>query len=290
MRNVLYASANDLGPALRLKGLIGPRRVDRFRPGQHPLGAGFRALEKRLIGLSNLTRVEFGELGNVDFVARALFSRENDWSDKTSQLADDLARADECSAIIFELHVIRFALEGKVKEVVWQRYKEGSPDIVCSGPDMVVECKLVRAAEVHKDTIFDAISNARHQHRTKRTIRLVVAVGFEKNLSPQASTYLQQECRTRGNWFKQRQDVAAVLVLLPTKPTETVVEELGLPRVAFMDGIMLEIINHTAALRLPVGFASGSSSGRSPRGGPGGSVRRGGAGRRGGGRSGRRHE
>jgi len=262
MRNILYASASDLGPALSLKDLIGPTRVARFRPGQHPLGAGFRALKKRLIGLSNLTTKEFGELGNLDFVARTLLSRERDWRDKAAQLSNDLARADECLAIIFELQVIRFALEGKVSEAVWQRYKEGATDIICSTPDMRVECKLVRAADVHRDTIFDAISKARHQHRRQKSLPLVVAVGFERNLSREASSYLQEECRGRGNWFKQRGDVSAALVLLPTEPAPTVVEELSLPRVAFMDGTMLEIINHAAVLPLPVGFAS-SSRGRS---------------------------
>jgi hypothetical protein len=255
MRNILYASATDLGPALTLKGLIGAKRVARFQPGQHPLGAGFRALRTRLIGLLTLTSEEFGELGTLDFVARSLLSREDDWRENAPQLANDLARADECSAIIFELQVMRFALEGKVGETVWQRYREGSTDIICSTPDIRVECKLVRAADIHRDTIFDAISMARHQHKRQKSLPLVVAVGFERNLSREASAHLQEECRRRGNWFKQRRDVSAALVFLPTKPAQAEVEELGLPRVAFMDGIMLEIINHAAVLPLPVGFA-----------------------------------
>lgn len=276
MRNILYASASDLGPPLRLKELIGPERVARFRPAEHPLGAGFRALEKRLIGQAELSTREMQELGNVVFVARALFEREDDWANKRFQLADDLARADECSAVVFELQVIKFALAGGVTHALWQRYREGVPDIVCSSPDMLVECKLVRAVEVHRDTVFDAISMARHQHKTQKSLPLVVAVGFEKNLSAQASTYLQQECRTRGPWFRQRPDVSAVLLFLPRRASDLVVDELALPRVSFMGGMMLEIINHSATLPLPVGFAWGSSRAQAPRVGRAGSSARGG--------------
>lgn len=256
MKKVLFASVDDVGPVLRLKELIGSDRVGRFRRGEHPLAAGFEAIRKKLIGTSLLTIQEVQELGAVDFVARALQDREIDWKDNRQRLASDLAKATECAAVVFELQVIKFALEGGPETVVWQRYTEGVPDVTCSNPDMRIECKLIRTRDIDKDSIFDSIAAGIHQHRTNIEAPLVIAVGFVRNLPPNISQALQQECYSRGNWFAQRPDISGALIFLPRATTEPIVEALGLRRVGFMEGWVLEVVNHRAALGLPVGFSS----------------------------------
>ncbi|MCH8009200.1 MAG: hypothetical protein IIC91_10070 [Chloroflexi bacterium] len=253
---VLLSSVDDLRPALRLKELIGSSRAARFKPGQHPLGAGFQALRKRLIGRSLLSLDEVQELGALDFVSRALFDREADWEPNKERLIGDLAKATECSAIIFELQVIRFALERRHGQATWQRYVEGAPDIAFSDPAMLIECKLVRTNELDKDTIFDEISAARKQHKGIEGIPLVVAVGFERNLPREVSNFLQKECHKRDAWFNQRPEVSGGLLFFPRDARTPVFEKLGQRRVSFMEGEVLEVVCHKALNPLKVGFSS----------------------------------
>ena len=252
-----YVSTNDLAPALRLKDEIGRNRVARLLSGQHPLATGFAALEKRLIGQTPLTLEENQELGGLLLAAQMIFETEEDWSQHRAHLISDLAKAHECSAILFELQVMRFALPGHVSGIAWRRYVEDSPDIICHQPLLAIECKLPRSGEVHRNTVFRQIEYAWHQHKDRTDAPLVVAVGFMHDLPDEKRALVEDECRNRGKWFSERHEIAAVLLFLPRAVEHPSLDALGVPRVQFMQGTMLEILNHSTSRPLPQHFTFG---------------------------------
>lgn len=251
---MIYVTASDVRAALRLKELIGRQRVARFRPDQHPLGLSFVALQKQVIGLVGLTPDEARALGRLNLLAEAVFAHP-DWQAYADRLAADLSDAHECLSIEFELEVIDFAL-AKARRVSWIRYEHGAPDIRCFDPDLHVECKLLRVEELTRDTLFDAIAAGGRQHRDAHDVPIVVAVGFDKILSPEAREFLNAEYQNRGVWFSQRPEVAAALVFLPKEIDEVVDQALGVPRLWLKRGEVNEIVNHRASMPLPVGFSS----------------------------------
>src|SRR3990170_5025156 len=152
----------------------------------------------------------------------------SDWGKHSERLADDLSNAHECLSIEFELQVINFAL-ARTQAVSWTRYDPATPDIRCTSPDLLVECKLLRTEELTWDTLFDAIAAGGRQHRAVTDLPIAIAVGFDRILSPEARAFVNRECQSRGPWFRQRPEVAAALVFLPKEVGDPRTKTLGVP-------------------------------------------------------------
>ena len=249
--SAVYVSPDLTGP-LRLKQLIGPAKVGRLAAGQHPLAGGFAALRKQLIGRARLSVQERQELGNLRLAARMVFEQREHWEPYRKQFVADLCKADACTAILFELHVMEFALKGRVSSLEWLRYQEGTPDIRTGTPEMLVECKLIRSENL--DRIPDKLREGHEQHRGL-AVPYVIAVGFEHELGPQHVAHVRRLAEELARWFQRHPGVTAALIFTPEPPSRERYEIFGLPATMIRHGVLTAVVNQTAEKPLPKGFA-----------------------------------
>ena len=246
----------SLGPAFGLKDLIGRERVRHMIPGEHPLGAGFKALQKRLIGHHELTVGEREALADLKMAAGVIMGCEPQWRDHRPRWSQLLANAKECEAILFEVEIIRFSLMGLVSRFEWPIFREGQRDIRVYGPDMWVECKL--APNPTSKRILGRARRAKNQPRDQR-LPLVVAVGFRTISNPSEVDQVQREMLSKQKWFADRPEISALLIAFRTKePVEGAYwNPLGLPGLNTHFGAVCEVRNQACANPIPSEFMFG---------------------------------
>ena len=250
----------DLSPALRLKELIGRERVAGFGPGQHPLGAGFATLSKKVVGTTDLSVGERQSLGHLNLMARLIWKYEPFWRPHEHRFVGDLCSAARCKAVLFELHVMCFGLENRVGQLEWRRYLEGQPDILTHEPHSVVECKLVQSDDFRRrpELALKQVGKARRQPHPEH-VSHIVAVGFKDNMTVSERSQIEKSMAGKRNWFRAHPDVAAVLIFCPAAlPEDPSAEVLGWRGIYFDLGDVVEVINWNSLNPLPRGFSLGS--------------------------------
>ncbi|MCH7998938.1 MAG: hypothetical protein IIA91_05620 [Chloroflexi bacterium] len=251
MGNSVFVSLRELRPALRLKELIGRIRVKMFRRGEHVLAEGFAALETQVIAQRALTALERQSLGNLLLDAEMIFEYEPYWLPAEARFVAHLRKSDECAAILFELHVMQFALTGRCLRMGWLRYEDGRPDVRTVGPNMLVECKLIRTHDLTR--VFDKLQEASEQHQGL-DIPYVIAVGFERELLQSQTDAVLRQIQAGTVWFESHPHVAAALVFTPMPVAAERVNVVGVPATQIAFGDITQVINHAAKNPLPDGF------------------------------------
>jgi hypothetical protein len=110
--SLVLTRSEDISYVNRLRDLLG-RKVSSLRAGQHPLAEGLEALARkdRRAGLIGRQRPA---LAGIIQDAKLIFRHAEGWRDYAHHFVADLLDAKLCSAILFELYVMAFALEGKL--------------------------------------------------------------------------------------------------------------------------------------------------------------------------------
>jgi hypothetical protein len=246
-----YLSSTEVSNALRLKELLGRDKVSALRIGQHPLAAGFHALTRYIAGCA-LTAGERVDVADLVLTANTLFDMEPYWATHQRQLAADLLTARECPAITFELHVIKFVALPRARAVKWQRYLTGANDIRTVEPDVVIECKCLRAPNA--DSFFKWVRRAAMQ-RKGLGIPYVIAAGFNYVLDAETAGRLEAALRGgRRGWFSRHPEVSGAFVFLPHRIAPQRQSPLGFLLTPIREGSVVDIRNQNATNPLPPGF------------------------------------
>jgi len=245
--------SQDLSEVFKLKQLLGLSRSGELGES-HPLQMGFQAAERELAG-RNLSTNEREALARVKMSARIVFQNEGHWRPVGSRLLSDMLNEEECRSILFELHVMTFAVGPVTRDMSWRHYTHASPDIAASDPDMLVECKLVRSDKLFR--IEAKLEEGRKQH-SGLTVPYVIAVGFDHRFNRDEIEEILGLAETLKPWFERHPDVAAGLIFTPADPSlppaKPIHNPLGLPGRVVLHGAVTEVIHHAAANPLPQGF------------------------------------
>lgn len=223
-----------------------------MRPGEHPLAGGFATLKKQLLG-KTLSPDEARQLAWLKLIADVIFRYEGCWKKVEDRFAGDLLNAAKCTAVLFEVEVVFFGLEPKVTSLEWPIYREGERDIKTFGPDLLVECKLIRTSNVSR--VLAKVKDAKGQSGPP-DIPFVVAVGFEQKMAATAVDGILAEMNRRRDWFESHPEVSAVLIFAPTSVdlSRTLAGPLAVPGREFRRGITTQVVNLAARNPLPSGF------------------------------------
>lgn len=250
---VAVYEGRELRDALRLKALLGRERVRRLVSGQHPLAAGFAALDKEVVGLSPLSLDEKYRLGDLKVVAETVFWQEANWISNRERFVGQLLKATECEALLFEVEVIRFAVAPKVQSIEWPIYRQAERDIRTLKPDMLIECKMMRSLDLHR--LKRRLSKAKGQPRPDG-IPFVVAVGFPGLHPTRRGQEIAALVREMTPWFGRHPEISAALFFTRMNPPRQAVrlDGLALQLRPFHVGDIVEVRNHGATDPLPLGF------------------------------------
>jgi len=251
----------DLALALRLKGLVGDKSVNLMVPGEHPLALGFASLKKQLTGMHDLSVDEISSLAEVTAAAQLIFRYEDSWRLNATQLVNDLRKASECRAILFELNIMAFSIEPAVTAVEWKRYRSGELDIRTESPELAIECKLIRSSKQNqKLDEFTAVRLIRNQLRAARKqprragVPFVIAVGFADLLSDLEVRCIRTALRQEAGWFLDRPEISGVLIVMPVKPPSEYLSSFGLSLLQYTRSEVTELVNRSATNPYPPGF------------------------------------
>jgi hypothetical protein len=250
----------DRTEALRLKDLLGRSRVANMVAEQHPLGAGFRALDRWLAG-ADLTPSEKTASADLELIARELFRSEQNWLPHRQRLVKDLLKASECQAIVFELRVSMYALRPRLNQVTWTRYTPKCGDFSTTGPSLTVECKLITTGPPERDTL-GWVKNQVFGRASKSTQQLepsdhpyVIAVGFDEEIDIDLIEGVTNIVREKANWFGDHPEASALLIFTPQRANAGQVEAFGLRGRPFGFGTVTHVMNGRATYGLPANFA-----------------------------------
>lgn len=224
----------------------------------HPLRLGFDAAESELRRARQLTESEKQSLAGLKIAAPIVKEALQRWGKHDERLIADLRDSRACKALLFELHVLAFAIAPLAREVRWTRYEEATPDIWSESPTMGVECKTVTSAELSRERVLSALSRARKQHEGWEP-PLVIAVGFEGPFSREEIDDVLSLAGTCRQWFKDHPDISAGLIFTPADefarphwPVRSVLE--GLQGTTVLHGAVTEVVHHASSRPLPAGF------------------------------------
>ena len=248
----------DLTEVLRLKALLGLPRAAALQQ-EHPLFLGLQAAERELAGLQKLSAEENEALARVKMAAHVVFQNESHWRPVEPRFAADLRNSEECKSILFELHVITFAISPVAEGVEWRHYTHGSPDIAAQWPEMVIECKLVRSDKLFR--IKSKLDKARRQH-TGLMVPYVIAVGFDHGFTRKEIDDILPLAEGLKDWFRSFPDVSAGIIVTPANLAvplkEPIPNPLRIRGSPVLHGAVTQIIHHAAHRPLTAGFSFNS--------------------------------
>ncbi len=247
--------SDDLGEVFRLKHMLGSTEIESLEPS-HPLSPGFEAARKTLAGLPRLSVAEVEALARLKMASQVIADTESHWMSFRTQLVADLLNPGECLSMLFELYVMTFGLAQVVESMDWRHYSHATPDICTTGPEMLVECKLVRSDKLFR--IEGKLEEARRQH-TGLEVPYVIAVGFDHQFSRAEIDEVRALAEGLKPWFEQHPDVSAGLIFTPAdpavRPARLPPNPLGLSRILLTHGAVTELLHHKAINPLPQGFS-----------------------------------
>ena len=241
----------DIKHVLELRALLGEQRIALLTEDEHPLAAGLKLAPKWLV-TRRMTQDEEVALQQTALFAKTFCEMRCAWEGHRKRMARDLLNADQCQARMFELHVIRYALRGKVGHIEWFPWRRG-PDIVTSDPGLQIECKLIRSRDLNR--LFKKVADAREQRRAGN-VPFVVAVGFRDEFPTEPDDALLELCKERAQELIEP-DVSATLFFLPLE-AGGLSRFLGLRTLSVQYGAIWEAPNPVAINPLPAGFGFGS--------------------------------
>jgi len=241
----------DIKHVLELRALLGEQRTALLTENEHPLAAGLKLAPKWLT-TRRLTQDEELAFQQTALFAKTFCEMRSAWDGHRKRMARDLLNADQCQARMFELHVIRYALRGKVGHIEWFPWRRG-PDIVTSDPGLQIECKLILSEDLKR--LFQKVTDARNQ-RQAGNVPFVVAVGFRDEFPSEPKEALLKLFEERAKEIIAP-DVSATLFFLPLEAGGRS-RFLGVRTLSVQYGAIWEAPNPVAINPLPAGFGFGS--------------------------------
>jgi len=237
----------DIRNVLELRTLLGDKNTAILADGVHPLATGLR-LAPKWLATRSLARHEQVALMQTALFAKTLYEMRPTWEGHRRRMARDLLNPSQCQARMFELHVIRYALGGKVGHIEWLPWAKG-PDIVTKDPSLQVECKPILSKDL--DRLFKKVAKARKQ-RQAGDVPFVVAVGFGDEFPSEPEEALLDLLKERAEEIIAA-DISATLFFLPLKAGRRS-RFLGVPTLSAQYGAIWAAVNPLAANPLPEGF------------------------------------
>jgi hypothetical protein len=223
----------------------------------HPLATGFAAVRKELAGLVRLTPKEREAAARLRMAVTLIKENEEHWRPHESRFAADLRDSAFCKSLLFELHVMTFAVKPIAQGVRWLHYEHGTPDIEGLNPNMLVECTLVRNPALTLARLKRELSAKRRQHGNLQE-PYVIAIGFDSYYTREEIARVEGLVSGLKPWFRSHLDVAAGLIFTPldpsSPPAQTVRYPVLLSGSVALHGAVTEVIHHAASNPLPRGF------------------------------------
>jgi len=241
----------DIKHVLELRALLGEQRTALLTENEHPLAAGLK-LAPKWLATRRLTQDEELAFQQTALFAKTFCEMRSAWDGHRKRMARDLLNADQCQARMFELHVIRYALRGKVRQIQWLPWEAGK-DAVTSDPHLEVECKLILSKDLGR--LFTKVAKARKQHQAD-DVPFIVAVGFRDEFPTEPDDALLELCKERAQELIEP-DVSATLFFVPLKSGGRS-RVLGIPTLSVQYGKCWTVPNPVALNPLPDGFNFGS--------------------------------
>ena len=241
----------DIRYLLELRTLLGEHKTASLKEDEHPLAAGLRLARKWLLQ-QPLTAHEGLALQQTALFAKTFCEVRRTWEGHRKKMAKDLLNPGQCQARMFELHVIRYALGGKVGRIQWLPWAAGK-DIVTSDPHLEIECKLILSSDLER--LFKKTSEARKKHPAG-DVPFVIAVGFKDEFPADPAHALSDLCIKHAEELIAP-DVSATLFFVPLEAGGRS-QFLGIPILWVQYGACWEIPNPLAVNPLPEGFGFGS--------------------------------